>query len=114
MVTAKHPQVTSARACRCVAALATWLIVVLASGPALAQGRPIALAGWVQWIAANRLMLILHDGPGVVPVDLTRVPLDQYQTLAPRDAVTVLGILTDDNRQVIGTALIRIPEAQAP
>jgi hypothetical protein len=49
-----------------------------------------------------------------MPVDLTSVPLEEYQTLAPRDAVTVLGTLSDDNRQVIGTSLIRIPEAQAP
>jgi hypothetical protein len=34
----------------------------------------------VQWIAADKLMLILQNGSGVVPVGLTRVPLDEYHT----------------------------------
>jgi len=97
-----------------VAALAVCLVVALASGPALAQLRPVAVTGWVQWIAADKLMLIRQDGGGVVPVDLTRVPLDEYQTLSPRDPVAVLGVVSDDNRQLLGLSIVRLPDQQAP
>ena len=66
------------------------------------------MTGWVQWIAANKLMLVLDSGLGV-PVDLTRVPLDQYQTLSQRDQVEVIGVVSDDNREVIGASVIRVP-----
>src|SRR5262249_49138118 len=114
MLAANRAPVGPLRVQRISAALALWLIVVLASCPALAQARPVELTGYVQWIAANRLMLILRDGSGVVAVDLTRVPLDQYQTLSQRDPVAVLGVVSDDNRRLIGTSIIRFPEYQAP
>jgi hypothetical protein len=59
-------------------------------------------------------MLILRDGPSVVAVDLTHVPLDQYQTLSQRDSVAVLGVVSGDNRQLVGMSIIRMPSPQAP
>lgn len=105
---AEDPQVSPSRVRRFRPALATWLVVTLAFAPALAQARQVQLTGWVQWIAANKLMLVLDSGLGV-PVDLTRVPLDQYQTLSQRDQIVVIGVASDDNRGVIGASVIRIP-----
>jgi len=105
---AEDPQVSPSRVRRFLPALATWLVVTLAFAPALAQARQVQLTGWVQWIAANKLMLVLDSGLGV-PVDLTRVPLDQYQTLSQRDQIGVIGVASDDNRGVIGASVIRIP-----
>ena len=94
-------------------------IVALAFAPALAQPHYIRLTGWVQWIAGEKLMLVLDDGSGIVPVDLARVPLDEYRTLSQRDQVMVTGVVSEDNRGVFGASIHRIPdwgfwEDQAP
>ena len=90
-----------------VPGFATCLIVALAFAPALAQPRYIQLTGWVQWIAGEKLMLALDDGSGVVPVDLTQVPLDQYHTLGGHDQVMVTGVVSEDNRGVFGLSIRR-------
>jgi hypothetical protein len=95
------------------------LIVALAFAPALAQPHYVRLTGWVQWIAGEKLMLVLDNGSGVVPVDLARVPLDEYRTLTQRDQVMVTGVVSEDNRGVFGASITRIPdwgfwEPQAP
>jgi len=93
-----------------VAGLATCLTVALASAPALAQPRYVRLTGWVQWIAGEKLMLALDNGSGVVPVDVTRVPLDEYRTLSGRDQVMVTGVMSEDNRGVFGASIIHVPD----
>ena len=85
-------------------------IVALAFAPALAQPHYIRLTGWVQWIAGEKLMLVLDDGSGIVPVDLARVPLDEYGTLSQRDQVMVTGVVSEDNRGVFGASITRIPD----
>ena len=90
-----------------VAGFAACLIVALAFAPALAQPRYIELTGWVQWIAGEKLMLALDDGSGVVPVDLTQVPLDEYHTLSGHDQVMVIGVVSEDNRGVFGLSIRR-------
>ena len=90
-----------------VPGVATCLIVALAFAPALAQPRYVQLTGWVQWIAGEKLMLALDDGSGVVPVDLTQVPLDEYHTLSGHDQVMVTGVASEDNRSVFGLSIRR-------
>ena len=90
--------------------LVAGLIVALAFAPALAQPHYVRLTGWVQWIAGEKLMLVLDDGSGVVPVDLARVPLDEYRTLSQRDQVVVTGVVSEDNRGVFGASITRIPD----
>ena len=102
-----------------VLGLATWLIVALVFAPALAQPHYVRLTGWVQWIAGEKLMLVLNNGSGVVPVDLRRVPLDEYRNLSERDQVAVTGVVSEDNRGAFGVSIIHIPdwevwEGQAP
>jgi hypothetical protein len=95
---------------RLLPGLAAGLIVALAFAPALAQPHYVRLRGWVQWIAGEKLMLVLDDGSGGVPVDLTRVRLDEYRTLTQRDEIEVTGLVSEDNRGVFGTSIIRIPD----
>ena len=107
------------RMLRLLPGLVAGLIVALAFAPALAQPHYVRLAGWVQWIAGEKLMLVLDNGSGVVPVDLARVPLDEYRTLSQRDQVMVTGVVSEDNRGVFGASITRIPdwgfwEPQAP
>ena len=91
----------------------TCLIVALAFAPALAQPRYVRLTGWVQWIAGEKLMLALDDGSGVVPVDVTRVPLDEYRTLSGHDQVMVTGVVSEDNRGVFGVSIIHKSDWEA-
>ena len=103
---------------RLLPGLVAGLLVALAFAPALAQPHYVRLTGWVQWIAGQKLMLVLDDGSGV-PVDLARVPLDEYRTLTQRDQVVVTGVVSEDNRGVFGASIHRIPdwgywEDQAP
>ena len=82
--------------------------MALAFAPAMAQPHYVRLAGWVQWIAGEKLMLVLNNESGSVPVDLTRVPLDEYRTLAQRDQVIVIGVVSEDNRGIAGTSVRRM------
>ena len=93
-----------------VAGLAACLVVALAFAPALAQPRYVQMTGWLQWIAGERLVLALDDGSGVVPVDLTRVPLDEYRTLSGHDQVLVSGVPWADNRGVFGVSIAPLPD----
>jgi hypothetical protein len=95
---------------RLLPGLVAGLIVALAFAPALAQPHYVRLTGWVQWIAGEKLMLVLDNGSGVVPVDLARVPLDEYSTLTQRDQVMVIGVVSEDNRGVFGASITRIPD----
>jgi hypothetical protein len=66
----------------------------------------VELDGRVQWIAGQKLMLLLNGGGGV-DVDITRVPLDQYRMLTQGDPVVVVGTVSRDNRRVFASAVMR-------
>jgi hypothetical protein len=85
-------------------ALVLALLVLGVSAPGETQQRQVQMNGRVQWIAGQTLMLML-DGGGSVNVDLSGVPLDDYTKLRERDRVVVHGVLADDNRQVVATAV---------
>jgi hypothetical protein len=94
-----------------LAGTAAWLVVALAfASAAMAQPRYVRLTGWVQWIAGEKLMLVLDNDFGSVPVDLRRVPLDEYRTLTQRDQVIVIGVVSEDNRGIAGTSVRRMPD----
>jgi hypothetical protein len=82
------------------------VVLLTAIGPTAAQGRYVQLAGQVQWIAGQKLML-LTDGGGGVDVDIARVPLDQYRTLTQGDRVIVGGTVSPDNRRVFANVVAR-------
>jgi hypothetical protein len=77
--------------------------------PAIAQGQYLQVEGWVQWISAQRLQLVLDNGLSI-SVDLTRVPQDQYQALSQglKDRVAVVGVVSPDNRRLIASSVTRV------
>jgi hypothetical protein len=81
--------------------------------PAAARDRVVRLDGRVQWVASQTMVVSLDTG-GNVNVDLVRVPQDQYATLSPNERVTVIGVITDRSRRVIGTSIMRGSDSQAP
>jgi hypothetical protein len=90
------------------------LTLVGAPAPAAAQ-RYVQLDGRVQWIAGQKLMLLLSNGGGI-DVDIAQVPLDQYRTLTQGDPVVVVGTVSRNNRRVFASAVMRDNrwEAQSP
>jgi hypothetical protein len=60
----------------------------------------------VQWIAGDKMVLIPDTGRIPFTVDLTRVPVDQYATLKQGDGVVVDGVLSDNGRSVLATAVM--------
>ena len=85
-------------------------------GSAYSQERYLRLEGHVQWIAGQTMILATNtDGmDSYIPrslwsirVDLTRVPQDEYDTLAQGDLVTVTGVLSDNNSWLVGTSIER-------
>ncbi len=97
------------------AAVVLSLALAGALAPALAQGRYLRLDGWVQWIASDRMQLILDNGQSVA-IELNQVPQDQYRALAQRDRVAVIGVPSSDNRRLLATSVTRVDVwgSQAP
>jgi hypothetical protein len=83
------------------------MISVIGLGVAHAQ-RYMQVEGWVQWVAADRMQLVLDNGLSI-SVDLTRVPQREYQSLGPgqRDRVVVVGYIAPDNRRFIASSVAR-------
>ena len=88
--------------------VAVLLALLCAVVPGLAQAQYMQVEGWVQWVAADRMQLVLDNGLSI-SVDLTRVPQRQYQSLGPgqRDRVIVVGTIAPDNRRFIATSVTR-------
>ena len=83
------------------------LAFTLVGAPQPAAGQTsVELDGRVQWIAGQKLMLLVNGGGGV-DVDITRVPLDQYRMLTQGDPVVVIGTVSRDNRRVFASAVMR-------
>ncbi len=99
---------------RAVAAVVLSLVIAGVPALAAAQGRYVRLDGSVQWIAADKMQLILDSGRSIA-VDLTRVPQEQYRALRQRDRVSVTGLVAADSRTMLATSVIRVdwwgPEA---
>ena len=89
-----------------VAVLLAAMLLAVAGvvAPAAAQGQSLQVEGWVQWIAADRMQLILDNGLSLA-IDLTRVPQSQYRTLSQRDRVAVVGVVSSDNRRLIASSV---------
>jgi len=98
--------------------IAVLLVLAGTVVPAVAQGQYVQVEGWVQWLTADRLQLVLDNGLSI-SVDLTRVPQRQYQGLSigQRDRVSVVGVIAADNRRLIASSVTRMDRGgsfQAP
>jgi hypothetical protein len=56
------------------------------------ERRQFRVHGYVQWIAGDKLMLVVDNG-AVIPVDLTEADQSAYQTLTQGEGITVGGVL---------------------
>ncbi len=83
-----------------------FLLLLGSLAPTVDAAPPVRLDGRVQWIAGEKMVLIPDSGRVPVTVDLTRVPVDQYVALKQGDGVVVEGILSNDGRSVMGTAVM--------
>jgi hypothetical protein len=89
-------------------------VLTLAGAPAPAAARRyVQLDGRVQWIAGQKLMLLLNNGGGI-NIDIAQVPFDQYWTLTQGDPVVVVGTVSRDNRSVFASAVMRDNRWEAP
>jgi hypothetical protein len=100
---------------------AVFLIVLSGLAPLIDAAAPVRLGGRVQGIAGGKMAVIPDSGKVSVTVDLTRVPVDQYQGLKQGDGVVVEGVLSEDGRTVMGTAVMaaggwgdRVPTSVPP
>ncbi len=93
----------------------------------------VRVDGTVQWLAGQTLTLVL-DGPTgprtytiigqyLVPVpgprqtvniDLSQLPQSEYAFIRSGERVSVIGVVSDDRRRLIGTSIIRGAGQQAP
>src|SRR5262245_54157313 len=87
------------------AVLGAWTVLVGALAPATAQGQTVRIVGRVQWIAAEKMMVIPDNGGLPIDVDITQVGQDQYQTLTEGSPVIVVGVASPDGNRVIATSI---------
>jgi len=80
--------------------------------PVDAQGQDVRLLGRVQWIAAQRMMLLPQAGAIPVNVDLNHVPLAQYAAVVQGNQVAVDGVISNDGRRIIATSVVLFEEAR--
>jgi hypothetical protein len=71
-----------------------------------AQERVVRVDGLVQWIGGLRMVLQTDTGPSV-GVDLASVPQSEYAGLVVRERVAVIGMVSADNRDIVGTSVVR-------
>ena len=90
---------------RGVAALAAWTVLAGALAPAMAQDQTVRIVGRVQWIAAEKMMVIPDDGGLPIDVDITQVGQDQYEALTEGSPVVVVGVVSPDGRRLIATSI---------
>jgi hypothetical protein len=86
--------------------LAASLLLLGSLAPIVDAAPPVRVGGRVQWIAGDKMVLIPDTGRIPFTVDLTRVPVDQYATLKQGDGVVVDGVLSDNGRSVLATAVM--------
>ena len=92
--------------------IAVAVIVLCLPAQVDAQRQDVRLLGRVQWIAAQRMMLLPESGAVPVNVDLNQVPLAQYLALAPGNQVAVDGVISNDGRRIIATSVVLFEQAR--
>jgi hypothetical protein len=83
-----------------------WALVITATTPATSEPQYVRIDGRVQWISADKMLLLPDLGAAPVNVDLRQVPQDQYAALAPGTRVTVNGAVSNDGRWLVAAAVM--------
>lgn len=89
-----------------IATFGLWALLTAASIPAMSQPQSVRVDGRVQWISAEKMLLLPDLGLLPVNVDLRQVPQDQYATLAPGTRVVVNGAVSNDGRWLVASAVM--------
>jgi hypothetical protein len=92
---------------RCLVAVVVALVLFGAVAPGAAQDKVVSVQGRVQWIAAEKMMMIPDNGALPVEVDIKQVPQDDYRTLGEGDPVVVSGVVSPDGRKLIAMSIQR-------
>ena len=115
----------------CWGMLSLIIVLAIAAGPTDAAGQEyVRLAGTVDWVSGNTLMLrvdpaavapvyVIIEGyvvPAAPPVttirvDVSRLRQSEYSFMQPSERVSVTGVFDDDRQVLVATSLIR---GQAP
>jgi hypothetical protein len=89
-----------------IATFGLWALLTAASTPAMSQPQSVRVDGRVQWISAEKMLLLPDLGLLPVNVDLRQVPQDQYAALAPGTRVVVNGAVSNDGRWLVASAVM--------
>jgi type 1 fimbria pilin len=89
------------RSLAAVAAVA--LLCVLSVTASAADDTPVWFEGRVLWIAGTTLMVATDDQS--INVDLTHVPLDEYQGLRGNDYIVVVGTIPTGRNRIVATSI---------
>src|SRR5258707_10222524 len=93
------------RGSRGVAALmALALLCVLSVTASAADDTPVRFEGRVLWIAGTTLV-VATEGSQTIAVDLTHVPLDEYQRLQSSDYIVVVGTVPTERNRIVATSI---------
>jgi hypothetical protein len=87
-----------------IALLALALLCVLSVTTGAAEVMPVRFEGRVLWIAGTTLMVATDDSQSI-NVDLTHVPLDEYQGLRSNDYVVVVGTIPAERNRIVATSI---------
>jgi hypothetical protein len=85
-----------------LAALA--LVCVLSVTAGAADDPPVRFEGRVLWIAGATLIVATDDSQSI-NVDLTHVPLDEYQRLRSNDYIVVVGTIPTEHNRIVATSI---------
>ena len=85
------------------------VLALCAVAPATTEAQPVQIEGWVLWLSANQMQVVLDNNLSV-SVDLWRVPQGQYQGLrsGQRDRVIVVGVIAPDNNKILASSVTRV------
>jgi hypothetical protein len=92
------------------AMFAVWALLIATSTPAMSEPQYVRIDGRVQWISAEKMLLLPSFSGVPVNVDLRQAPQDQYAVLAPGTRVVVDGAVSNDGRWLVA-ATVRPSEA---
>jgi len=87
-----------------IALLALALLCVLSVTTGAAEVMPVRFEGRVLWIAGTTLMVATDDSQSI-NIDLTDVPLDEYQGLRSNDYVVVVGTIPAERNRIVATSI---------
>jgi hypothetical protein len=85
---------------------AAWVLLIATSTPAMSEPQYVRVDGRVQWISAEKMLLLPSSGIVPVNVDLRQVPQDQYAALTPGTRVVVDGTVSNDGRWLVASTVL--------